>query len=129
MVSDNLAIEQFIFYILTLPNKESSLKLQTHLQEGYANSTYFCDGEILRHIRLYQDADDILNENKWWARLSQDKKKDLKRVLNITEFRKIFDELMDITGLWPSFHIGTFRRYLVMNCHEVGLRHSFTRSF
>ncbi|KAF7894690.1 uncharacterized protein EAF01_010140 [Botrytis porri] len=104
--------------IVDLYSDECSLTLQNHFQEGYSNSTYFCDGEILRHIRLYQDTQDIINENKWWARLSQDKKKDLKRIINITAFRDIFDDLMNITGLWPAFHIGTFRRYLIINCHE-----------
>jgi len=95
------------------------LELQTYLREGFADSTNFCDGEILRHIRLYQARQDARSENKWWSRLSRDKKKDLKALLKINGFCDVFDDLMNITGLWPPFHIGTFRRYLTLNCHEV----------
>ena len=29
------------------------------------------------------------------------------------------DSLLGLTGLWPAFHIGTMRRYLILRCHEV----------
>jgi hypothetical protein len=96
-----------------------SIELETHLQEGYSNSTGFCDGEILCHIFLYQERGDELNEMKWWARLSRDKKKDLKHILKIPGFSDAFNNLTVIPGLWSPFHIGTFRRYSTLKCHEV----------
>lgn len=90
-----------------------------HLREEYSNSINFCDGEIFRHIRLCRKENDTFNENKWWARLSKYKSKDLKRVLDIKELRQAFDDLLIVSGLWPAFHIGTMRRYLVLKCYKV----------
>ncbi|RDL30195.1 uncharacterized protein BP5553_10473 [Venustampulla echinocandica] len=105
------------WWVVDLYSDDSSTELQTHLREGFSNATNFCDGEILRHIFLYQ-GNDKLNEMKWWARLSPDKRRDLKFILRIPGFPEVFAALMTITGLWPPFHIGTFRRYATLNCPE-----------
>lgn len=96
-----------------------STEAVANLREEYSNSSNFSDGEIFRHIRLYHRLDNSIAERKWWARLTKDKAKDLKRILNIKALREGFDDLLDITGLWDAFHIGTMRRYLVLKCHEV----------
>lgn len=92
---------------------------KNRLREEYSNSANFCDGEIFRHIRCYHKQKDTLSEKKWWARLTKDKSKDLKRVLEIEGLRQAFDDLLHVPGLWPEFHIGSMRRYLVLKCHEV----------
>jgi hypothetical protein len=79
----------------------------------------FCDGEILRHIFFYEARGDTLNGPKWWARLTRDKRKDLKTILAVPGFREVLRDLMNITGLWPPFHIGTFRQYVQLKCPEV----------
>lgn len=93
--------------------------LVANLREEYANSANFSDGEIFRHIRMYHKGEQEREEKKWWARLTKDKAKDLKRILAVKELREGFDNLLDISGLWDAFHIGTMRRYLVLKCHEV----------
>jgi len=93
--------------------------LRDNLREEYSNAANFSDGEIFRHIRHYQKSGGILQERKWWARLTRDKSKDLKRILDVHSLRDAFDQLLEVTGLWPAFHIGTMRRYLLLRCHEV----------
>ena len=89
------------------------------LKEEYSNSANFSDGEIFRHIHVNQKVRSIFGERKWWARLSKDKAKDLKRLLEIEKLREAFDDLLNIPGLWATFHIGSMRRYLSLKCHEV----------
>jgi len=94
-------------------------ELRSRLREEYSNSANFSDGEIFRFIRLYHKQGRELEEKKWWARLTRDKSKDLKRILDVKELREGFDNLLEITGLWEVFHIGTMRRYLVLRSHQV----------
>ena len=96
-----------------------SLEVVTNLRDDYSNSANFSDGEIFRYIRWYSQRGEDLRERAWWARLSKDKYKDMKRILAIQELREGFDSLLEIIGLWDGFHIGTMRRYLVLKCHEV----------
>ena len=96
-----------------------SLEVITNLRDDYTNSANFSDGEIFRYIRWYSQKGDDLRERAWWARLSKDKYKDMKRILAIQELREGFDSLLELIGLWNGFHIGTMRRYLVLKCHEV----------
>ena len=96
-----------------------SLEVITNLRDDYTNSANFSDGEIFRYIRWYNQKGEDLREKAWWARLSKDKYKDMKRILAIQELREGFDSLLELIGLWDGFHIGTMRRYLVLKCHEV----------
>ncbi|KAL6712964.1 hypothetical protein ACLMJK_009519 [Lecanora helva] len=98
---------------------DMSQELVRSLREQYDNSANFSDGEIFYCIRQSHKQENQEEESKWWARLTKDKSKDLKRILSIKELREGFDDLLDITGLWGAFQIGTMRRYLVLKCHEV----------
>lgn len=89
------------------------------LREEYSNSKVHSDREIFRHIRLYHQQEKIFQEMKWWACLTKDKAKDVKRILAVKELREGFDDLLDITGLWDGFCIGTMRRYLTLKCYDV----------
>ena len=104
-------------FLLTVPDMNHELR--NELREEYSNAANFSDGEIFRHIRFYQKINAALEEQKWWARLTRDKSKDLRRILNVRNLRDAFDSLLNITGLWSAFHIGTMRRYLIMKCHEA----------
>ena len=66
-----------------------------------------------------------VKEKKWWARLTKDKTKNLKKILDVPSLRNAFDNLLDVTDLWSAFRIGIMRRYLVLRCHEVGLSSLF----
>lgn len=101
------------------------VQLRTKIHEEYATSANFSDGEIFRHIRFYHKANLECEEKRWWARLTRDKSKDLKRILEIQGSREGFDSLLNIPGLWDVFHIGTMRRYLLLRCHQVFVTLSF----
>jgi hypothetical protein len=102
---------------------ESSIELQDYLREYYSNAANFYDGEILRHILLYQEENDRLNELKWWARLKSGKATSLRRTLKKNGFREVYDNLMAVTGLWPQFLIGTMRRDSILKCDNVCCTH------
>lgn len=41
-------------------------------------------------------------------------------MLRVKGFREVLKDLMDVTGLWLPFHLGTFHRYVQTKCYEVG---------
>ena len=89
------------------------------LREEYSNPKVYSDGDIFRQIRLCHQQGKIFQEMKWWACLTTEQIKDLKKILAVEELRKDFDNLLDVKGLWDGFRIGAMRRYLTLNCHEV----------
>ena len=90
------------------------------LRTEYSNARGFNDGDVFRHLRHYQLAQDHGQIGKWWARLSASKRKDVQTLLSKFEsLTKAFDELLPFTGLWASLQLGTFHRILTLNCEEV----------
>ena len=89
------------------------------LREEYSDLTLDSEGEIFRHIRLYHQQKNLVQEMKWWAYLKEDQVDDLKMILANRELRESLDILLDITGLWDGFQIGTMRRYLSLRSHKV----------
>ncbi len=89
------------------------------LIEGYANTQRFSDGEIFWKIRFYHRARDARAEQKWWARLTETKRKDLKQLLKNDLFTNAFDDLLEMPGLWQPIKLGTLHRLLALKCHEV----------
>ncbi len=101
--------------------------LQQVLCKEYSDSVNFSDGEIFRSIRQYQidpekELGTVYAEKCMWARLSVDKRKDLKRILKHEGFTKAFDALRRIPGLWTGFRIE--HKFMSMKCDEVSLTHS-----
>ena len=65
---------------------------------------------------------DTVRKNKWLARLSPEKRRNVLRVessLVMREVRDSLDALIPFTGLWPALEIGQFQRILVIHCPEV----------
>ncbi len=92
------------------------------IQDEYANSRNFCDGDIFQQIRQSQLAQDFQAESRWLARLSEGKRKDLKQLQRRPELRSLaeaLDKLLPYIGFWPSLQIGTFHRVLNLKCAEV----------
>ena len=92
------------------------------IEEEYANSRNFCDGDIFQQIRHSQLAQDWQAEARWLARLSEGKRKDLKQLQRRIELRPLataLDRLLPFVGFWPSLQIGTFHRVLNLKCPEV----------
>jgi hypothetical protein len=91
------------------------------LSEEYSNSLNFADGEIYRKIRDYQQRGMTFAERRWWAYLSKGKQKGLRRLLRRVRYKKAFDTLGDIEGLWPGsgFSFGNIEEILAMQCNKV----------
>jgi hypothetical protein len=107
---------------LTYVNADSDSDWQRELSEEYSNSTNFSDGEIYRKIRQYSSDGSDSNyfaEKKWWARLTKKKRNFLKRLLKHKGFRKAFDALRGIPGIWPGLNIGVLDKIIAMKCDEV----------
>jgi len=82
----------------------------------------FCDGDVFRYYNEALAQDDRVNAQKWMARLSVRKRKNL---LQLERYHggKLFVALRDpipFAGLWPRFQLGAFNRILPMHCPEVG---------
>ena len=95
----------------------------TDLREEYSNALKFSDRDIYHHLRDSQARKDQVGGGRWLARLSECKRKDVKRVLSkeyLLPLREALDNLLPIAGLWPALQIGTFRRLLTLKCPEVG---------
>ncbi|KAL2049567.1 hypothetical protein ABVK25_010146 [Lepraria finkii] len=99
--------------------------LRRDIREDYANSRNFCDGDIFRQIRFCQINQDHAGEGRWWARLSDSKRKDVKQLQRSKELKPLalaLDELLPYVGFWPGLRLGTFHRLLNVKCPEE-LRH------
>lgn len=99
-----------------------SREVSRSIGEQYENSKGFDDGYIFQSLRHYQRLGDQAGENKWLARLSQSKRRDLKQLQRSSAFRDLreaLDDLLSLPGLWQAFRIGTFHRLLTMRCNEV----------
>lgn len=97
--------------------------------ECNANEQPYSDGEIFRKIRLYHRKDDKSSEQKWWARLTKTKQKDVQQLLkNHSDLTHAFDSLIDMPGLWYPVQLGTLHRLLTLRCNEVRDRSLFDAS-
>jgi Protein of unknown function (DUF3723) len=110
---------------LTYVNADSDSDWQRELSEEYSNSTNFSDGEIYRKIRQYSFDSNYFAEKKWWAFLSKKKRDFLKRFLKHKRFRKAFDALLVIPGIWTGLNIGVLDKMLAMKCDEVSCQCPF----
>jgi hypothetical protein len=102
--------------------------------ESYAHEQSYTDGTIFRNIRMYHQAGNQSEERKWWARLTDGKKKDLRQLILSDKYNgvsceshqdasdsiiRVFDEMLDIAGLWPPIQLGTLHRLHGLRCREV----------
>lgn len=97
--------------------------METTLIEETRNERPIPDGEIFRRIRLYHRGKCTELEQKWWARLSESKRKDLRQLLKNQKYAEAFDQLLEWPGLWYPIQLGTLHRLLTMRCDEVDSVH------
>ena len=90
-----------------------------YLVEEYANEVKPADGEIYRKIRQYHFERNFTFEMRWWTHLTSHGTKNLKGLLRHDELTAAFDDLLDISGLWGDFTIGTLHKMMAMKCDEV----------
>ena len=92
---------------------------QVIVTEEYKNEQAYSDGEIVRKIRLYHRKRDDVGEQRWWARLSNTKRKDLRQLLRDAQYALAFDTMLPWPGLWSPIRLGSLHRLLTMKCDEV----------
>ncbi|KAI3573907.1 hypothetical protein IWW34DRAFT_854835 [Fusarium oxysporum f. sp. albedinis] len=109
------------WWTIDLYLEDASEDLKTSLSEEYSNSINFSDGEIFLKLRHYHDnankkTGTVFAEKRMWGRLSRDKQKDLKQLLNNELILARLDALRIIPGLFIGFRIE--HRFMAMKCHE-----------
>ncbi|GAB7336319.1 hypothetical protein MBLNU13_g09059t2 [Cladosporium sp. NU13] len=84
--------------------------------QQYTNELRFSDGDIFRFYRRAQQANDQKAVNKWLARLSVSKKRNLMQLEKADHGRLIaaLDALMPFVGLWQGFQLGAMNRIMPM---------------
>ena len=76
------------------------------------------DGEIYSKIR--QHFLRPLAAARWWGRLTENKRYELKRLLRRDDFTAAFDALLDIPGLWvDGMRLGVTKDVMGLKCDEV----------
>ncbi|KAK3117342.1 hypothetical protein LTR53_001393 [Teratosphaeriaceae sp. CCFEE 6253] len=90
--------------------------------EEYKNERAYTDGEIFRKIRLYHKCGSTADENRWWARLTDTKRKVLRQLLKDEQFATAFDNLLPWPGLWTPIRLGS-HRLLTLKCDEEMLHY------
>lgn len=97
--------------------------LRQSFREAFSNEGHPSDGHIYRQIRLYDLQGNANAAGQWWARLSPNKRQDLKRLLN-QKSRRIYaaalHALLDLPGLWDGVRGGMWRKLMDLRCEEVG---------
>ncbi|KAF2727576.1 hypothetical protein EJ04DRAFT_451086 [Polyplosphaeria fusca] len=120
-----LAAKEFLdrndrWWVIRLHSSEGlTSRSSSRIIEGFAHEQVYTDGTIFRNIRQYnrqEDAED--SENRWWARLTETKRKDLRQLLKNKRMTKAFDELLDFPGLWTPIQLGTLHRLHGLRCPE-----------
>ncbi|KAF2229448.1 hypothetical protein EV356DRAFT_537224 [Viridothelium virens] len=100
-------------------DKNADPHVLVDLREEYSNARAFCDGDIFRHLRHYQQIGDNARAGRWLARLSKSKTRDVKQLIDKDRpLCTAFDRLLPFTGLWASFRIGTLHRILTLRCED-----------
>ncbi|KAF2834191.1 hypothetical protein M501DRAFT_1021008 [Patellaria atrata CBS 101060] len=100
--------------------------IATQFIEQSINEQDYKDGEKWYKIMLYRRNKDEEAENRWRARLTLGKQKDLKQLLKDKLFAAEFDKLLDMPGQWPPIKLGNLHCFLGLKCNEEllnGLKH------
>ncbi|KAH7009179.1 hypothetical protein B0J12DRAFT_611800, partial [Macrophomina phaseolina] len=93
-------------------NSEAKQELREQCSNGKKNS----DGELYRRIRHYSRARDSTGQERWKARISQAKERELNYVE--TRLLRPLDRLLPFHGLWEDFNLSLLWRMLSWRCWE-----------
>lgn len=112
-----------------LPDVSETLKQS--FREAFSNEGHPSDGQIYRQIRLRSLHGNADAEGQWWARLSQNKRQDLKRLLGQKSCKRYvaaLDALLDLPGLWEGVRGGMWKKMMDLRCEEVKVTYDFCRN-
>ncbi|KAF4251664.1 hypothetical protein CNMCM8980_005533 [Aspergillus fumigatiaffinis] len=119
------AAEQFLepteqWWTVDLYTTELSEATQQCIREEYSHQLEFTDGDIYRKIRFYERTVNEAQADKWRARLSSTKLRNLKRLDKdpYKALKNAFDENIPFVGLWDDFLLGSFNRLFHLRCPE-----------
>ncbi|KAH7021757.1 hypothetical protein B0J12DRAFT_610699 [Macrophomina phaseolina] len=104
------------WWVVDLFSSELSEEAKQELREQCSNGKKNSDGELYRRIRHYSRAKDSTGQERWKARISQAKE----RELNYVEARLLrpLDRLLPFHGLWEDFNLSLLWRMLSWRCWE-----------
>lgn len=94
-------------------------KTKQRLREGYSYSVNYTDGEIFRQVRLSQIQNDSVSSDRWLARLTQSKTRDLRALLKRDILIKALDSILALRGLWGAFKLGSMDVFSTLRCDEA----------
>ncbi|KAJ5733294.1 hypothetical protein N7533_013741 [Penicillium manginii] len=126
-----LAAKRFFFlldswWIADFYTEGLSQSHQATLCEEHPNAQPFCDGDIYRNIRMYQQLRDVDAEIKWRGRLSKTAQREMHRLeKDFKHIQREFDRLLEFRGLWKFLKISYLGRWLSIRCQEVSLLHLY----
>ncbi|KAJ5917587.1 hypothetical protein N7466_011141 [Penicillium verhagenii] len=101
--------------------------LQTTLIDEYSNEKVPSDGEIYRKVRQYRNDANAHFENRWLARLSDNKARRLRGLDSNPIVRASFDSLLVIPSLViHGMQIGSLPQALAIDCDEE-IVHALTK--
>jgi len=102
--------------------QDINIQSKNALREQDSGSAKYLDGDIYRRIRISALDGDTAQKNKWLARLSAEKRRNISRMESsfvMREVRDGLDALIPFRGLWHPMEIGQFPRLLNIHCPEV----------
>ena len=98
-----------------------SERLERSLREEFSNEASPSDGQIYCKIRQYSRQNNAVAERQWWAHLgSENKRRDLRRLLRHERYTAALDTLLEIPGLWEGVRGGMWKKMMDLGCEEVG---------
>ncbi|KAJ5216815.1 hypothetical protein N7468_009823 [Penicillium chermesinum] len=107
------------WWTVDLYSDDISAGLQTAIVEEYSNEKSPTDGEIYRKVRQYRYEANAHFENRWLARLSENKARRLRGLESHPNVRSAFDSLLAIPALVVhGMQIGSFPQALAICCDE-----------
>ena len=91
------------------------------MQEEYANSLEFSDGDIFRYLVKAERSGDECAMKRWSARLNKWNKKNFDRlvVYDGGRFFSALERLLPFAVFWSAFDFGALDRIFSMHCYEV----------
>lgn len=93
---------------------------QAIIREEHPNAQPFCDGDIYRNVRMYEQLGDVDAEVKWRGRFSKTAQREMHRLeKDFKHIRRALDKLLEFKGLWKFLKISYLGRWLSIRCQEV----------
>ncbi|PVH95990.1 hypothetical protein DM02DRAFT_536228, partial [Periconia macrospinosa] len=106
------------WWIVRLYSKEFETDARACLVQSFQHEQKYSDGMIFRNIRKAQREGKVDDENVWWARLTDGKRRDLRQLIKNKALILAFDSLLEFPGLWEPIQLGTLHRLHGLRCEE-----------